>query len=79
MYVRAYNGKRSKWYNAALTQKSGQIHAAGMIINVLFETVISDLDDRIDAAYKAKYKGSPYLPPMIKEEAKEATIKIRPK
>lgn len=79
LYVRAYNGIRSKWYNAAITQKSGQIHAAGMVIDVVFEIVNSDLDNQIDEAYKRKYDGSPYLPQMIENRAKDATIKISPK
>lgn len=79
LYVRAYNGVRSKWYNAAISQRAGQIHAAGMVKDVVFETVTSNLDNRIDNAYKAKYKGSPYLPPMIGERAKVATIRILPR
>lgn len=78
LFVRAYNGTRSKWYNAAITQKSGQIHAAGMVKNVVFEIVNADLQNQIDEAYKTKYNESPYLPPMLDERAKEATIKISP-
>ena len=30
LYVRAYNGRESQWYKAALRQKAGRITAAGM-------------------------------------------------
>ena len=30
LYVRGYNGKKSRWYQAALKQKAGRIIAAGM-------------------------------------------------
>jgi hypothetical protein len=30
LYVRPYNGQKSRWYKAALRQKSGRITAAGM-------------------------------------------------
>jgi hypothetical protein len=30
LYVRAYNGIKSRWYQAALKQKAGRIIAAGM-------------------------------------------------
>lgn len=79
LYVRAYNGKGSRWYQAAVQQKAGRIHAAGMVKDVSFETVSSELNDKIDTAYKAKYSGNQYLPPMISNRTKEATIKILPR
>lgn len=78
LYVRAYNGKGSRWYQAAVRQKAGRIHAAGMVKDVNFETVPSELNDKIDTAYKAKYSGNQYLLPMISNRTKEATIKILP-
>lgn len=78
LYVRAYNGKSSRWYQSAVQQESGRIHAAGMVKNVRFETVSGELLDKIDAAYIAKYHGNPYLPPMISKRTKAATIRIIP-
>ena len=37
LYVRAYNGQNSRWYQAALRQKAGRITAAGMTREVAFE------------------------------------------
>src|SRR3954453_2752161 len=37
LYVRAYNGRSSRWYKAALRQKAGRITAAGMTKEVAFE------------------------------------------
>ena len=79
LYVRAYNGKNSRWYKAALRQKAGRIAAAGMTKEVLFEPVDGPINDRIDEAYRAKYKGSPYLTPMITGGARTATVKITPR
>ena len=39
LYVRPYNGKSSRWYQAALGQKAGRITAAGMTKEVSFEPV----------------------------------------
>lgn len=78
LYVRAYYGKSSKWYNAALKQKAGKIEAAGMIKKVRFEPVDGEINKKIDEAYRVKYKGSPYLDAMIGERATAATIKILP-
>jgi len=79
LYVRAYNGKHSRWYNAALKQKAGRITAAGMTKEVVFEPVEGSINDKIDEAYKAKYKSSPYLEPMIGRRTRAATMKILPR
>jgi hypothetical protein len=78
LYVRAYNGKSSRWFKAAMQQKAGQIIAAGMTRKVNFEPASGTVNDRIDDAYRAKYKGSPYLAPMIASGARAATVKIVP-
>lgn len=78
LYVRAYNGKESSWYKSAIRQKAGRITAAGITKEVAFETVDGKIQDRIDEAYKVKYKGSPYLKPMIAARARSATVKIVP-
>ena len=78
LYVRGYNGQTSRWYQAALKQKAGRITAAGMTREVAFEAVQGAINDLIDDAYQKKYRGSPYLKPMIGERARSATIKIRP-
>lgn len=79
LYVRAYNGQNSRWYQAALRQKAGRITAAGMTREVSFEPVEGLMNDRIDDAYSGKFKGSPYLPPMIGKRARSATIRIVPR
>ncbi len=79
LYVRAYNGQNSRWYGAVLRQKAGRITAAGMTKEVSFEPVQGPVNDRIDEAYRAKYKGSPYLAPMIGARARAATVKVTPR
>ena len=79
LYVRAYNGQNSRWYQAAMRQKAGRITAAGMTKDVSFEPVDGPINDRIDGAYRGKYKGSPYLSPMIGAGARAATVKVMPR
>lgn len=78
LYVRAYNGQDSSWYRSAMRQKAGRIIAAGMTKDVRFAPVEGPINDRIDEAYRAKYKGNPYLEPMIGARARAATVKVSP-
>jgi hypothetical protein len=78
LYVRAYNGQSSTWYQAALKQKAGRITAADMTKEVTFAPVDDAVNDRIDDAYRAKYKSSPYLLPMVGPRVRSASIKIIP-
>ncbi|HUI06042.1 MAG TPA: DUF2255 family protein [Verrucomicrobiae bacterium] len=78
LYVRAYNGKKSRWYQAAVGKKAGRITSAGMTKEVTFEPLDGPINDLIDDAYRAKYKGSPYLSPMIGARARAATVKVMP-
>jgi len=79
LYVRAYNGQNSRWYQAAMRQKSGRIVAAGITRDVSFELVDGAINDRIDDAYRAKYRGSPYLASMIGARARAATVRVTPR
>jgi hypothetical protein len=76
LYVRAYNGQNSRWYQAAMRQKGGRISVAGMTKDVSFIPVDDAINDRIDDAYKDKYKGSPYVKAMISARARGATVKV---
>ncbi len=76
LYVRAYYGTKSRWYQAALKQKAGKIEAAGMVRDVHFEPVSGNINDQIDEAYRKKYSSSPYLQSMISERAKAATVRV---
>lgn len=79
LFVRGYNGTRSRWYQAAIRQKAGRITIAGMTIEVLFEPENGEINAKIDDAYSTKYSKSSYLAPMIGEHARTATVKITPR
>lgn len=76
LYVRAYSGIVSSWYQAALSQKAGRIYVAGKIYDVQFGAAEADMKEYIDAAYRWKYAGSPYLNAMTNERSGAATVKI---
>jgi len=79
LYVRGYNGQSSRWYQAAMRQKAGRITAAGMTKDVTIEPIDGAITDRIDDTYRAKYRGSPYLDPMIGANVRSATVEVMPR
>lgn len=79
VYVRGYNGRNSTWYQAAVKQKAGRITAGGITKEVAFEAADGAINDRIDDAYRAKYKDSPYMLPMLDKNRRTATVKIMPR
>jgi hypothetical protein len=79
LYVRGYNGQRSRWYQAAVRQKGGRITVGGMAKEVIFAPVDGLINDRVDEAYRKKYHRSPYLTPMIGASARSATVKGMPR
>lgn len=79
LYVRAWNGRNSRWYRSAITQRGGQIQAAGDVFDVTFEAAGPEVNSLVDAAYEAKYAGSSYLPPMLQDGPTAATVRISPR
>lgn len=66
LFVRAYSGIRSKWYQAALSQQAGKILAIGQEFDVLFAKPSDpELESKIDQAYLKKYSGSSYVSAIL--------------
>lgn len=80
LFVRAWNGVNGRWYRSAVAQRAGKITAAGQEHQVEFAPIDDpDLNDRIDQAYRQRYAGSPYLPPMVAAGPRAATVEITPR
>lgn len=79
LYVRAYNGQDSSWYQAAVRERAGRIMTGGRTRDVDFEPVDGPINEPIDQAYRAKYADSSYLPPMVSPSARSATVRITPR
>ncbi|TPR13247.1 DUF2255 family protein [Apilactobacillus timberlakei] len=81
LYVRAYNGQKSRWYQSAMKQHAGKIKLAGQEYKVSFNNAAGNknLDNQINEAYKNKYGDSPYCQPMLQSGPISATVEIEPK
>lgn len=81
IYIRAYSGDNSKWYQAAIKQGAGKITAGKKVYDVNFSAVknTSEADLLINQLYSKKYAGQSPLAGMISPKAANATILITPK
>src|SRR5262249_17825395 len=79
LYARAYTGQASRWYRAAIASRVGRIVVAGPAEQVAFAPIDGPINDRIDDAYCAKYRDSPYLAAMIGADVRATTLEILPR
>jgi hypothetical protein len=71
-------GKARAGIRPLCDRRPGRIVTVGRTIEVAFERADEALNDRIDEAYRVKYRGNPYLDPMIGVRARSATVRITP-
>jgi hypothetical protein len=80
LYVRSWRGRTSAWFRGSQDRHEGHIRAGGVDKDVVFAEV-EDVNDELDAAYRAKYDryDATYVDPMVGPEARAATIKLVPR
>ena len=79
LYVRSWKGAAGAWFRATQVHRACQVEAGGVGKDVTFVAQTDDdINDRIDAAYRAKYRhhGGSYVDPMVAPTARAATIKL---
>jgi hypothetical protein len=80
LYVRSVNGRSATWFRGALDRHEAHIQAGGVDKDVLLVEV-DDLNDEIDAAYRAKYRryAASIVNSVLTPEARAATLKLTPR
>ncbi|MFF0478461.1 DUF2255 family protein [Streptomyces sp. NPDC004284] len=77
LYVRAYGGVRSRWYQAAQEHGHGRIRVDGVTHEVLLRAEGVEPSAEIDDAFRAKYgRVAGFL--LCNADARAATIRIAP-
>lgn len=84
IYIRSAHGHRAGWYRGTQVSHEGRIWAGGIERDASFVDVDprdNDLHDRLDAAYRSKYRRYPvaYVNPVADAESRTATIKLVPR
>jgi hypothetical protein len=82
LYVRSVNGRGSAWFRGVQARYEGHIRAGGVEKDVTFvEEPAPDMNDRIDAAYRTKYRryAESIVSTIVSSEARSATIRLVPR
>ena len=83
LYVRSVNGRTAAWFRGTQVRHEGRIWAGGVEKDVTFVDVDAnqDLNDRIDAAYRTKYRryAASIVNSIMSAQARAALIKLVPR
>jgi hypothetical protein len=80
VYVRSVNGRTSSWFRGAQVRHEAHIEAGGVDKDVLLIEK-GDMNDEIDAAYRAKYHrhAESIVGTIVTPQARAATLKLVPR
>jgi hypothetical protein len=80
LYVRSVNGRTGTWFRGAQDRHEARIHADDVEKDVLLVEA-DDVNDEIDAAYRAKYRryAAKIVDTVVTPEARAATLKLVPR
>jgi len=81
LYVRSVNGRTAAWFRGTQVRHEGRIWAGGLVRDVTFVDADHDVDDQLDAAYRAKYRryATNVVGSTLTAEARAATITLVPR
>jgi hypothetical protein len=77
-FVRSAYGRSPAWFRGIQTRREGSVRAGGIEADVTFDAADPTLNDQIDAAYWAKYRGqgAQYVEMVVSQEARSTTIHL---
>jgi hypothetical protein len=80
LYVRSVNGRAGVWFRGAQDRNEARIHAGDVEKDVLLVET-DDVNDKIDAAYRAKYRryAASIVDTVVTPEARAATLRLVPR
>jgi hypothetical protein len=79
LYVRSVNGRDAAWFRGTQATHEGHIRAGGVDKDVTFVDAPHDIDDALDAAYRAKYRNSTGIDHIQSPQARAATLELVPR
>ena len=81
LYVRSVKGPTGLWFRGTQDKHKGRIRAGGVEKDVTFVDAEHNINDDVDAAYRAKYRryAGSTLNSVLTAQARSTTIKLVPR
>jgi hypothetical protein len=81
LFVRSVRGRDGHWFRGVQERHEGRVRAGGVQQDVTFVEPDDEINDEIDAAYRAKYRryAGSILNSVLTPEARSTTIKLVPR
>jgi hypothetical protein len=81
LFVRSVKGPTAAWFRGTQDRHEGRIRAGGVEKDVTFVDAEHDIDDEVDATYRAKYRrySGSILNSVLTHQARSTTIKLMPR
>jgi hypothetical protein len=81
LFVRSVNGPDAAWFRGTLGTHEGRVWAGGVERDVRFEDAEHELDDRLDAAYRTKYRryATSIIDRITSARARATTLRLVPR
>ena len=81
LFVRSVNGAGSAWFRGTRGTHEGRVWAGGVEKDVRFEDANHALDDRLDAAYRTKYRhyAASIIDRITSARARATTLRLVPR
>jgi len=81
LHVRSVKGPTAAWFRGSQEMHEGRIRAGGVEKDVTFVDADHNIDDEVDAAYRAKYRryAGSILNRVLTPQARSTTTKVVPR
>jgi len=81
LYVRSVKGPTGAWFRGTQERHEGRIRGGGADQDITFVDADHDIGDKVDAAYRAKYRryAGSILNSVLTPQARSTTIQLVPR
>ena len=81
LYVRSVNGRTAAWFRGTQVRHEGRIEAGGVAKDVTFVETDPEINDKLDAAYRTKYRryAASIINSIVTPKARSTTMKVVPR
>ncbi|MFI7666931.1 DUF2255 family protein [Nocardia sp. NPDC049526] len=81
VYIRSVNGPTAAWYRSTRARHQGRLNVGDLDLDVSFVDVDGQINDRVDAAYRDKYRryAASIIDSINSPNAAQTTMRVDPR